>query len=306
MKPIYKTSAAEKHMYQWYQRFHQKLNFETESAYVDTTFGNSHVMISGPADAFPVVVLHGALAGAPHVLGELEELPTRYRMYVPDIPGQSVAGIHRHLDVKSGQYGQWLKEVIAGLKLSDVNLLAASWGGFVALNFAKHYPQLIRSMILLTPAGLVQGSYWQGFYQIYLPIFIHHFLPGLISPERALKGLCSSHHVMWTPYILDAMKYTRMNFEVPPLLHVGELNALQSPVYIFAADQDYSFPGVQLLDKARRVFPHLAGTRLLSDCKHCPPFESRFTKQWSDELEQIWLGLDRTSDSGVTGSLNQI
>lgn len=287
---LYKTPAGETRMREWYEQFRNRLAFPTESKTLQTRFGETHLLISGPPEAPPLLLLHGALAGAPHALGELASLPTRYRVYAVDIPGQSVASVHRHLDVKSDQYAQWLNEVLTLLDLPPIAVLAVSWGGFVALNLAKHFPERIASLLLLTPAGVVQGSAWEGFQKIYLPLWGHRLLPWLIRPEQALSGLFSSHDPTWTPFILDAMKHMRMNFAIPPLIQKADLKDFTAPVYIFAADLDYSFPGQALLDRAPTIFSNWVGGKLLAHCKHCPPFQAQFAKSWTAEVEAVLTG----------------
>ena len=45
-----------------------------ESRTIDTTWGETHVLVGGPVDGLPLVLLHGALASSAHVLAELVPL----------------------------------------------------------------------------------------------------------------------------------------------------------------------------------------------------------------------------------------
>lgn len=286
--PLYRSDAGERQMREWYTRFRARLPFVCESQTLTTSFGKTHLLITGPPEAPPLLLLHGALAGAPQVLGEISSLPSRYRVYAVDIPGQSVASEHRHLDVKTDQYAQWLNEVLQALALPPLPVLAVSWGGFVALNLAQHFPERILALLLITPAGIVQGSAWQGLTKMYLPLWAHRLLPGLVSPNQALSGLFSEQDPIWSPFVLDAMKNMRMNFAIPPLVQPQDFENFLAPVYLFAADLDYSFPGHALLARAKEIFPNLRGSELWQNCKHCPPFDALFAKRWTTQADAFF------------------
>ena len=82
---------------------------------------------------------------------------------------------------------------------------------------------------------------------------------------------------MWSPFLGEAMTHVKMDFSLPPLAKDGELDALQAPVLVHAADQDIQFPGQAAIDRATVVFPNLRAALLLKDCKHVPPFDASFT-----------------------------
>ncbi len=76
-------------MLQWCARFRQRIPLPVEDAVVQTSFGATHLLIAGPKDAPPMVMLHGALASSGHVLPELGPLLHTRRVYALDVIGQS-------------------------------------------------------------------------------------------------------------------------------------------------------------------------------------------------------------------------
>ena len=68
---IFVDDDAKGRMTKWFDTFHSSLPFPTEQRFVDTPEGRTHVLVAGPADAPPLVCLHGALATSAHVLPEL-------------------------------------------------------------------------------------------------------------------------------------------------------------------------------------------------------------------------------------------
>src|SRR6187455_1571015 len=55
---------------------------------VPTSFGETYVIVSGPVDAPPVILLHALLATAASWYRNVEALSRSYRVYVIDIVGE--------------------------------------------------------------------------------------------------------------------------------------------------------------------------------------------------------------------------
>ena len=110
---IFKSPESERIMAAWYDRFASKLDFPYEVRRIETQFGYSEVLVSGPEDGLPVVLFHGAMAGAPHALGQMMDLPTRYRTYAVNVVGQSVRAAPTRPDPEG--FGRWTREVLDAL-----------------------------------------------------------------------------------------------------------------------------------------------------------------------------------------------
>ena len=150
MKSIFRSLEGRNRLCDWYTRFAAALPFAFDTLSVNTSLGPTRVLRSGPSDGTPIVVLHGALAGAPHALGQLGDLPGRYRTYAIDIAGQSVHAPEARPDVRGDAFGRWIAEVLDGLTVREpVIPFAVSWGGFVALNFAAHAPDRVAGLALV-------------------------------------------------------------------------------------------------------------------------------------------------------------
>ncbi len=101
--------------------------------HVPTGVGPSHVLVARNPAGPPLVALHGSPAGSAHLLGELAPLLDRFRVYAPDLPGQSAHGPPTRLGYTDGSPARWLGEVLDGLGLTDmVDLFGVSLGGFFA------------------------------------------------------------------------------------------------------------------------------------------------------------------------------
>ena len=270
-KSMFKNEQAKVKLTEWFDRFRARLPLPTESRVVQTAFGSTHVLVGGPVNAPPLVLLHGAMASSAHALVELSGLMENFRVYAVDVMGQSVKSADARPSVLNDEYGRWLVEVMDGLSLPKAHVVGISWGGFVSIRLAAFAPSRITRLVLLVPAGLVGGSAWEGFTRMGLPMALYLMWP---TPERLKKfvaNLLTTLDDDWAPYLGDAFLSFNMNMTIPMVAKPEEFKGFTVPTLVMAADDDVSFPGAKLLERAGRIFPSLAGTELIADCRHCPP-----------------------------------
>ena len=132
-----------------------------ETKYVDTSYGKVHVIISGPEYAPPVLLLNaGQMAGWSWMtnVGALNE---HYRTYAIDTigePGRSQLGDINHFPQNGLEWSDLLVEITDELGVEKAYIVGASNGGFLALNYAIHYPERIEKMVLLGSMGLTPST----------------------------------------------------------------------------------------------------------------------------------------------------
>lgn len=270
----------------WYETFRGKLAPTAQSKLVDTSFGRTHCLVTGPEDAPPLVALHGALASSAHVLPELGTLVNTRRVYAVDVVGQSVMSEDKRLDLDGNDYGRWLGEVTDGLGLEQFDLLGVSWGGFVALRAASTIPTRIKHLVLMVPAGWVAGSAWSGFWRVGFPMLSYRMFPSERRLQKAVGGLFTTPDAEWTRYFGDALLAYKLDMRIPPLATAEQVVGIRCPILVFAADDDLQFPGSALLQRVKELLPH-AETELIEGSKHCPPFTTEFRNGFGDRVEKF-------------------
>jgi pimeloyl-ACP methyl ester carboxylesterase len=132
-----------------------------ETRYVDTSFGKVHVIISGPEDVPPVLLLNaGEMSGWSWVtnVGALNE---HYRTYAIDTigePGKSKLSDINHFPKNGSDWSDLLVEITDELGVEKAFIVGASNGGFIALNYAIHHPERIEKLALLGAMGLTPST----------------------------------------------------------------------------------------------------------------------------------------------------
>lgn len=276
--PVFKSDAAKARLETWYDRFLAKIDVPNESKVVETSFGSSHVLAAGDPSKPLMVCLHAMLTSSAHVLSELSLLAQDYYLLAPDIPGQSVKGIPARLSYTDDSHARWLREVVDGLKLDSFDLLGVSLGGFVSRQFASNFPEHVKSLTLIVPAGIVQGSLVSGFSKMAWPMMKFRMNQSEKNLRGLLKHIVTTWDDDWAHYIGDSFMDFNPNMKIPPLATDVELSILTMPVLVVAAEHDISFPGGAMIDRLQGKVPNLQ-TELLKGAKHSPPTTPEF-REW--------------------------
>jgi pimeloyl-ACP methyl ester carboxylesterase len=281
---LFQNSEARETIRQECERFRARLTVPVEDVTLATSFGSTHVLVTGPVEGPPLVILHGALASSAHVLPELGPMLKTRRVYAVDVMGQSVWSEDRRIDVRDGSYARWLEEVCDGLGLTTFDLYGISWGGFVALQGAIRMPARVRHLVLLAPAGVVANKPWPAFRDAGWPMLAYIKFPSPKRLDRAMRSLFTTLDPDWTSYMGKALLAYRLDMRIPPLAQPEATRAITCPTQVFGADEDASFPGEALLKRVKELVPH-AETELLANCKHCPPLTPEFRKRMAARIE---------------------
>ncbi|HLL55521.1 MAG TPA: alpha/beta hydrolase [Myxococcaceae bacterium] len=288
MKSIVKTAEARKKLEGWYHTFRAKIPAPTEEQKVQTSFGETQVLVGGPENGPAIIALHGALASSAHVMAELAPLLSRFRVHAVDIIGHSVKSADARPPVNDNAYGRWLEEVMDGLGLQKAHVIGVSWGGFVSLRLAAHAPERIDRLVLLVPAGIVQGSAVDGFFKLGLPMLMYRAFPSRERLERMVRHLLTTPEDQdWMGYLGEAFLGYAMDIRVPPLATREELARFSGPTLVLGGDDDVSFPGEKLLRRAPEILPNRLDTELMPNCRHCPPTTDVFRAWLSDRITRF-------------------
>jgi len=132
-----------------------------ETKFVDTSYGKIHVIIGGPEDAPPVLLLNAGQMAGWSWIANVGALNKQYRTYVVDTigePGKSELSDINHFPKNGADWSDLLVEITDELGIEKAYVIGASNGGFLALNYAIHYPERIEKMVLLGAMGLTPST----------------------------------------------------------------------------------------------------------------------------------------------------
>ena len=158
-----------------------------ESRFVETTFGDTHVIVSGEPDGEPVVLLHAASLSAAQWSLQAGGLGRTHRLYAVDLMGDIGLSRQRAEVHTRAQAADWLTTTLDGLELDRTALVGSSFGGFHAINLALARPDRVGSLALLAPAATLKP------FKPLANVFIRtgSLLPLPMTVKPGLRGMMS-------------------------------------------------------------------------------------------------------------------
>ncbi|MFT3891039.1 MAG: alpha/beta hydrolase [Anaerolineales bacterium] len=233
---------------------------------VPTSFGETHVIASGPEGAPPVVLLHALLATATSWYRNVEALSRTYRVYVVDVIGEGNKSCPVKPIKSMNDFLQWFTELIDGLGVDTLYLVGNSYGGFTAAYYAMKLKERIRKLVLIGPAATIapMGPFMQ---HMFIPKAIYMFLPKLPGRKRLMRRSVNWMHngltpdPLWEPVFYNTMVYGGLINQVFPRLYskdefaqitaktrliLGEKEAIYNDLYSAIQAARKLIPGVQV------------------------------------------------------------
>jgi 2-hydroxy-6-oxonona-2,4-dienedioate hydrolase len=194
-----------------YEIFRSLIPYKTESIYIDTSYGRTHVLVSGPIESPPIIMLHGMKTSSAQAMRELQHLLPKYRLFAIDMIGESVMSDDTLVSYQTKDYAHWLEEVRLKLELQNLNILGISLGGFVASLYTLVYPTHVKKLSLLVPAGYVHGPLVAGLTKFAWPFLVYKLKSNDRNFARFLETLLTTKEEIWVRYLRVAFDCYKFN-----------------------------------------------------------------------------------------------
>jgi pimeloyl-ACP methyl ester carboxylesterase len=264
--PVYKSAKAEARMLGVYDAAMKLWPIPYKKRDIPTQYGRTHVIISGPEEAPPIVLLHCALMTSAIWSPIIGPLSTNHRTYAVDVIGDVGRTVPNHPPQTEQDLAHWLVEVYEGLGLEKASLLAWSFGGFVGTNFALHEPDRVSKLGLLAPfATFVKGG--AGFLLGFLP-FLIPTRPAVRIFERALCHKPSFGVKEHSEILYERFRSAKLVIKVPPRVFTDEeLRQLKMPTLLLIGEQEFLYNAKAAVDRAIRILSN-AKAELIAKCNH--------------------------------------
>lgn len=104
-----------------------------------------------------VVLLNGTTGHIEAFTQNIRALASRYRVIGYDYPGHGYTTLTDH-DLEIPEYERHLLGLLDVLCLDSAHLCGESLGGWIAIKFAAHHPERVRTLVLSAPGGRVTDA----------------------------------------------------------------------------------------------------------------------------------------------------
>lgn len=251
-----------------YDKILQHWPIPYESRFINTSFGPTHAIISGPIDAPPLILLHGAGGNAMMWIFNVTELAKHYRVYAIDMIGEANKSASTRPTHASGQYADWLKEVSDQAGIKQAVVCGASLGGTIAQQFALKHPSYVSKLIMLAPPSIVSIS----------KVYLYRALLAAALPDLFGRNFLSylSARRDYPDYILESficqMKAYRPNLDVIPLMTDQDLQKLEGKTMVIFGDEEVIYNPMSAANRIRQIAPGIEVV-MLPGAKHLTSME---------------------------------
>ena len=253
--PIFATPESRAKYIEAYESMFDLWKVPHDSIAVKTSFGSTHINVSGPDDGYPLVLLHAAGLTSTVWFANIAELSTHHRVYAVDVIGDAGKSVVDRLMKKRDDYAKWLRDVFEGLNIERCHLLGHSYGGWLTLNMALAYPDRLHKIILLAPAASFRPLGFITKLMLYLGEFKIHPRARSILQVAAAKGTVLEetfiHHIeMVTRYCRPASMY-------PTVYTDAELKQIDHPALLLIGAGEKIYNPQKSVERAQRWMPDL-------------------------------------------------
>ena len=282
---IYKSPQVKARFMETYDAKMEEWPVPYESVFVDTSYGKVHVIVSGPEDAPPMLLLYASGVPAWSWIYNVEALSEHYRTYAIDLIGDAGQSEYDSLDhrMEDGQdQAELYTEITDQLGVEKAYVVGASEGGFIGTNYALHAPERVEKLVLLGPMG------YAGATQSVMRIMFAQFFPLKPIQESTFRWAFSDDPRLgeefgeWFRLIMTGLNPAkvaplplkpeqRQSIQVPVLLVLGERdNLVGDPEKATALVRDMQDVRVEAVDTGHLVGveqPEQVNALIIEFCK---------------------------------------
>jgi pimeloyl-ACP methyl ester carboxylesterase len=232
-----------------------------------TRFGSTHVIVSGPKTAPPLVLLHGQWASSMMWSSVIGELSQGYRTYAIDQIDDIGKSVPARLPASRSDYATWLLDVLDQLDLPQVDLVGLSYGGFLAVNFALSAPGRVKRLILLCPGVPSFGppTFKWAIHGLPMTLFPSRLTARWLIQGMSVKGDLS--HSLEAEQIMAGVMNLRSRIPFRPVFSDNEFGNLKMAVLLLIGDKEAMVDPKAAAARARQLIPHIE-TTLISNAGH--------------------------------------
>ncbi|MGM0884928.1 MAG: alpha/beta fold hydrolase [Bacillota bacterium] len=266
---IYKSEEGKSKILNYYEWYLKLFEVDFERVYVDTRFGRTHTLVTGPKEAKPLFIFQGGNCISPMTLSWFSELFGEYRIYAPDTVGHPGYSAETRISAKDESFALWVSDLMEHFKVKKSAFIGPSYGGGIILRLAAFMPEKIACSVLVAPSGLKLGSKIKMIQKILLPMILFNMSSSQKQLQRIADVMSSrSMKEMDKNIIGEIFKHVKLEQEMPKLTDKRELLNYFSPTLVLAGKEDIFFPAEKVIKTSEEIITNLVTTSY--DMGHFP------------------------------------
>lgn len=259
----FRSAAARAEYFASLERREQRWPVPSENRFVETSWARTFVRVSGPADAPPLALLHGAATNSISWEPNIEALSGKYRTYAIDNPYDVGRSVYQRDVTNIDEFVDWMDETFGALGLGDrFDLAGMSYGAWLTAEYLLHHPERVRKAVLLSPALTVQNVR-----VIWIVRCLLSMLNKTLSRNFARWTLYDSYSQGGYPQQLCeevasdgltlAKKCISRHVVLPTKLKDTEWQRIKTPLLVLAGEHEKVYHPAKAIEYMKQVAPHV-------------------------------------------------
>ncbi|MHA2248071.1 MAG: alpha/beta fold hydrolase [Candidatus Hodarchaeales archaeon] len=269
----FKSQKAKEAFLTYYDERAKEWPVDSETKYVNTSFGQTFVRICGPKNGPSLVLLPGDSVTMLDWIPLIENLSKDYCIYALDQIYDIGRSIYSRPIKKPEDFTKWLDEVFIALNLDNINLMGYSYGGWQASLYALSHPERLKKLILLAPATALTTRlrtiirvilYAVIPVQFMVKNYIYWFMADSVRKNEETKKIIDE---MITETMLAKKCFKSRKFVNPTVLTDDDWQNLNVPILFLTGENEVLYSAKKAIQHLKNLTPNIR-TAITSDVGH--------------------------------------
>jgi len=284
---IYRSPEGEKKVLALYNSALKRLELKFEEQMINTRYGVTHTLITGPKESPPLIIFQGGNTVNPVTLSWFIPLMKEYRVYAPDTIGHPGISAQTRISPRDDSFGKWVEDLLDNFGMEKASFIGPSYGAGIILRTAAYAPELISNAVLLMPSGIAKGSLRRMIIKIIYPMLLYRLFPSRNRLLQAVRPMFTEDIDKIAVEVIGSVyRHVKLETQMPRLATGEELMDFKAPTLVLAGEEDIFFPADKILPRTKEIIPNLIAAENLHGSRHFP---SRETLYYINDRIRVFL-----------------
>jgi pimeloyl-ACP methyl ester carboxylesterase len=239
-----------------------------------TSYGRTFVRVSGPAEAQPLVLLHGIGGSSLQWEPNIEALSASFRTFAVDTIYDNNRSVYTFIFKTPDDFVGWLDELFDTLRIGTrIKLVGLSYGGWLTSRYALSRPERLDRIVLIAPVATVMPLRFDWIWRAALCAIPHRYFVGRFMDwmlEDLARGGAEGRALLEEETesgFLALQSFKPRPLVNPTVLTDEEWRSLGVPVLFLVGENEKLYPAREAVMRLAEVAPRIR-TEILPDCGH--------------------------------------
>ncbi|MGL5353751.1 MAG: alpha/beta fold hydrolase [Clostridium sp.] len=152
---LFRSEEKKQKYFEVYDEALAEIPIKHEEKYINTDYGDTHVINCGNKKGKKLVMLHCMGFSSISWYNNLKDLSNHFDVYCVDIIGEPNRTCSNTTKIKYEDYMKWLVQILDKLEIEKANIVGWSFGGFLATGFVINHEDRVEKVMALSPASTI-------------------------------------------------------------------------------------------------------------------------------------------------------